>query len=103
AIAIDYADGLRCFRQLSVNPPSANDITLFAVVRNLLDKAWTRRVRLRHVRITCTKPVEPQAQMALFAENRAATEKREAVIGAVDRVRQRFGPGAIHMGRAMAS
>ncbi|MGM0453924.1 MAG: DNA polymerase Y family protein, partial [Thermodesulfobacteriota bacterium] len=33
AIAIDYADGLRCFRQLSVNPPSANDITLFAVVR----------------------------------------------------------------------
>ncbi len=99
AIAIDYADGMRCFRQLAVYPPSANDITLFATARSLLEKAWIRRVRLRHVRITCKKPVEPQAQMALFAEERAVTEKRDAVIGAVDHIRQRFGPGAIHMGR----
>lgn len=102
-ITIDYADGLRCFRQLAVTPPSANDITLFEVSRALLEKAWTRRVRLRHVRLTCLKPVHPQAQMDLFSETRAITEKREAVIGAVDHIRSRFGEGAISMGRMLAS
>lgn len=101
AIAIDYADGLRCFRRLALRPPSANDITLFEVSRSLLDKAWTRRVRLRHVRLTCVQPVHPEAQMELFPENPADREKRDAVIGAIDHIRHRFGRDAIHMGRAM--
>ncbi len=100
-ISIDYADGLRCFRQLAVSPPSANDITLFEVSRRLLDKAWTRRVRLRHVRLTCPKPVHPQAQMELFSESRAVKQKREMVIDAVDRIRQRFGERAVQMGRTL--
>lgn len=103
ALTIDYADGLRCFRQLSVQPPSANDITLFAVSRSLLDKAWTRRVRLRHVRLTCAKPVHPQSQMELFSDAEPVARKNDALIGAVDRIRERFGDGAIRMGRAMAS
>ena len=102
-LTIDYADGLRCFRQLAVTPPSANDITLFSVARALLEKAWTRRIRLRHVRLTCPKPVHPQAQMDLFSESQAVTEKREAVIGAVDQIRDRFGEGALQMGRVLAS
>ncbi|MFP4533632.1 MAG: hypothetical protein ACLFNS_13195 [Desulfobacterales bacterium] len=102
-ITIDYADGLRCFRQLALTPPSANDITLFAVARALLEKAWIRRVRLRLVRLTCPKPVHPQAQMDLFSEAHAVKEKREAVIGAVDHIRNRFGQGSIQMGRVLAS
>jgi len=100
-IAIDYTDGLRCFRQLAVRPPSANDITLFGVSRSLLDKAWTRRLRLRHVRLACVKSVHPEAQMELFPQNPADREKRDAVIGAIDHIRDRFGRDAIHMGRAM--
>ncbi|MBS3733029.1 MAG: hypothetical protein KGY42_08985 [Desulfobacterales bacterium] len=102
AIAIDYADGLRCFRQLGVQPPSADDITLFEVCRALLDKAWVRRVRLRRICVICAKPVAPQVQMELFSGNQAVREKRDAVIHAVDRVRQRFGAGAVSMGRTMA-
>ena len=98
-IAIDYADGLRCFRQLAVRPPSANDITLFKVSQSLLKKAWLRRIRLRHMRLSCPTPVQPQAQMAIFSEVQAATEKRDAVIGAVDHIRQRFGEKAVQMGR----
>ncbi len=102
SIMIDYADGLRCFRQLSVSPPSANDITLFETAQMLLDKAWTRRVRLRHVCLTCVKPVHYQAQMELFSETAPVVQKREAVIGAVDHIRNRFGNGAISMGRTLA-
>ncbi|MDZ7833389.1 MAG: hypothetical protein U5L07_16720 [Desulfobacterales bacterium] len=102
-ITIDYADGLRCFRQLAVTPPSANDITLFETAQSLLYKAWIRRVRLRHVRLTCPKPVHPQAQMDLFSEAPAVKEKREAVIGAMDDIRERFGKEAINIGRMLAS
>ncbi|MFP3980611.1 MAG: hypothetical protein ACLFUY_04395 [Desulfobacterales bacterium] len=102
ALAIDYADGLRCFRQLGVQPPCADDVTLFEVCRALLDKAWVRRVRLRRFCVTCARPVCTQVQMELFSENQAVREKRDAVIHAVDRIRQRFGAGAVCMGQTMA-
>jgi DNA polymerase-4 len=102
-IAIDYADGLRVFRRLSVRPPSANDITLFETARALLEKAWTRRVRIRHVRLVCSRPVAQQAQMELFAEARRERERRDAVIHAVDRIRDRFGESAVRLGRTAAS
>jgi DNA polymerase IV len=102
AIWLDYADGLRCCRQLAVRPPSANDITLFEVFRSLLYKAWTRRVRVRRIRLTCARPVHPQAQLELFSETEPVIRKREAVIDAVDHIRHRFGQSAIRMGRALA-
>jgi DNA polymerase-4 len=100
-LTMDYADGLRCFRRLSLRPPSANDFTLFETARALLDKAWTRRVRLRRLRLTCPKPVAPQAQMTLFPQPQESSENREAVIHAVDRIRERFGPEAVRMGRML--
>ncbi|MFW5901568.1 MAG: hypothetical protein ACOCTS_00860, partial [Thermodesulfobacteriota bacterium] len=66
-----------------------------------LDKAWTRRVRLRRLRLTCPKPVAPQAQMMLFPQSQEGSENREAVIHAVDRIRERFGQEAVRMGRML--
>lgn len=100
-IVLDYADGLRRFRQAAVRPPSANDITLFDTARTLLHAAWTRRVRLRHLRLTCVRPVHHQSQLELFAETEPVEEKRAALIGALDHIRERFGKDAIHMGRVL--
>ncbi|MFO7840100.1 MAG: hypothetical protein R6X08_11470 [Desulfosalsimonadaceae bacterium] len=102
-MVLDYADGQRCFRQLSVRPPSANDFFLFPVARSLLEKAWRRRVRLRRLCLVCIKPVAPDTQMALFRQDQTGEKQREAAIHAVDSIRERFGGGAIRMGRALAS
>jgi DNA polymerase-4 len=102
-MVLDYADGMRVFRRLSVSPPSANDITLFETAKTLLEKAWTRRVRLRHAALSCEKPVAGQAQMPLFPENQEGFQKRDAVIQAVDHIRERFGSATVCMGRAVAS
>jgi DNA polymerase IV len=101
AIMLDHSDGVRRFRQMSVRPPSANDIMLFKTALSVLYMAWTRRVRVRHIRLICAKPVFPPAQMELFPD--PAVPKQDALIAAMDRIRERFGQDMIHMGRALAS
>jgi DNA polymerase-4 len=101
AMMLDHSDGIRRFRQLSVKPPTANDILLFNTARSILYMAWTRRVRVRHIRLICSKPIFPPAQMELFPD--PAIPKQDALIAAMDRIRKRFGRDIVHMGRALAS
>ena len=101
AMRIDYADGVRCIRQMKVNPPTANDILLFTTARSLLHLAWTRRVRVRRFRLTCEKPVFPPAQLDLFPD--PVRHRQEKLVAAMDRIRNRFGREMICMGRALAS
>jgi len=101
AIVLDHSDGVRRVRQMNVSPPSANDLSLFKTARSVLAMAWTRRVRLRHIRLVCENPVFPPAQMDLFPD--PVLQKQERLIFAMDRIRDRFGGDMIHMGRALAS
>ncbi len=99
AVTLDYSDGGRCVRQAAVRPATANDWTLFDPARQALLRAWTRRVRVRHLRLVCDRLVFPPAQLALFGEERRHTQKRDRLIGAVDAVRHRFGRDAVTIGR----
>jgi DNA polymerase-4 len=101
SILLDHSDGVRCIRQMKVNPPSANDILLFKTARSLLRLALIRRVRVRHMRLICEKPVFPPAQLDLFPD--PVRHQQEKLIAAMDRIRDRFGREIIRMGRAMAS
>lgn len=100
SMGVDYADGMCCYRRLSVCPPSAADIDLFETARALLRMAWTRRVRLRHVYLSCPKPVPFQRQRMLF-ESAENAEKNYALARAVDGIRNRFGWNAVRMGRTL--
>jgi DNA polymerase-4 len=100
-IMLDYSDGARCVRQALAESATANDLTLFDVARRTLMRAWTRRVRVRHMRLTCDRLIFPQAQVELFAGERTQREKRDRCIAAMDRIRDRFGHDAVRMGRTM--
>jgi DNA polymerase-4 len=101
AVVLDHSDGVRRVRQMKVNPPSANDISLFKTARSILYTAWTRRVRLRHIRLICENPVFPPAQLDLFPD--PVLQNNEVLIAAMDRIRHRFGKDMIQMGRSFAS
>ncbi len=101
AVFLDHADGVRCIRQTAARPATANDITLFATARKAFLLAWTRRVRVRHLRLVCDRLVFPPAQMELFAEDGRLAEKRAHLIGAVDTIRHRFGGDALRIGRTL--
>lgn len=101
AVALDYADGVRCIRPVAVRPASANDIILFAAARQALQLAWARRVRVRHLRLVCDRLVFPPAQLALFGDDRKHAERCDRLIDAVDAVRRRFGREAVTVGRTV--
>ena len=76
-IVLDYSDGVRRIRQSAAKPATANDLTLFKLAGNALSLAWTRRVRIRHMRLICDRLVFPPAQLALFPESQRTKEKQD--------------------------
>jgi DNA polymerase-4 len=103
AVILDYSDGMRCARQLAAKPATANDLTLFELARRTLGLAWTRRIRIRHVRLICDRLVFPPAQLELFPAEQEQKEQRNNLISAIDRIRSRFGHDALQVGRTMAA
>jgi len=103
AIVLDYSDGMRRARQVAVRPATANDLTLFELACRTLRLAWTRRVRIRHMRLVCDRLIFPPAQLQLFAADQKANEKRCGLITAIDAVRHRFGTEALRLGRTLAA
>jgi len=103
AIILDYSDGMRRARQMAARPATANDLSLFELARHLLQLAWMRRVRIRHMRLICDRLVFPPAQLELFAADQKAGKKRCSLVTAIDSIRHRFGNEAIRMGRVLAA
>jgi len=100
-VVLDYSDGKRAVRQASVRPPSADDFSLFAPARLALKRAWTRRVRVRHIQLICDRLGPPPAQLSLFVESRSEEKKRENLMAALDTIRSRFGADALRLGRTI--
>ncbi|MCP4715323.1 MAG: hypothetical protein GY868_09415 [Deltaproteobacteria bacterium] len=97
-ILIDYSDGRRVARQASAKPALNNDFYLFPVAALALKRAWTRRVRIRHLRLMCDRLIPPPAQMELFPECQKEKQQHEKLINTIDSIRSRFGETAICRG-----
>ena len=102
-IVLDYSDGKRRVRQKRLQPARADDLALFQQARAIFWSAGSRRVRIRHLRLMCDRLTFPPAQMALFDQERRHTETRTRLTAAMDQIRQRFGPGAVQVGKALAA
>jgi len=100
---LDYSDGVRLSRQATAPVPTANDRRLFALARQALALAWCRRVRLRHLRLRGDRLRFPPAQLELFTDPDAGPAPEERLVDALDRIRGRFGRGAIQVGRTLAA
>jgi DNA polymerase-4 len=106
ALVLDYSDGGRITRQRSHPQGTANDFLIFDLSRAALASAWTRRVRLRHLRLVCDRLVFPPAQMELPLTPDAAQARRrkeDSLVSALDRIRQRHGAGLVRLGRSLAA
>jgi DNA polymerase IV len=103
SIVLDYSDGVRHIRYVRTRPASANDFTLFQSAQDALKRIWTRRVRIRHIRLIFDKLVFPPAQRGLFPAEFREMERRTDLMAAIDNVRSRFGHKAVQMGRVLAA
>lgn len=102
-LSVDYSDGRRCTRQRRVQPATANEIALFPLARQTLHLAWSRRVRMRHLRLIVDRLAYPPAQMPLFDTDRQTTERQDYLVAVMDQVRDRFGTSAVRMGKSLVA
>ena len=100
-IILDYSDGGRIARQAMAKPATANDFRLFTVAKLALKRAWTRRVRIRHIHLICDRLAYPSAQLELFPEYEKENKVRDKLVTALDLIRRRFGSNAIRVGRTL--
>ncbi|RJQ62082.1 MAG: hypothetical protein C4530_05305 [Desulfobacteraceae bacterium] len=100
-LVLDYSDGIRHRGYAAAAPATANDITLFDLAQPALIRIWTRRIRIRHMRLILDRLIFPPAQMELFPAVRMESEKRVRVVAAMEAVRHRFGNDTVRMGRMM--
>jgi DNA polymerase-4 len=106
AVMVSYSDGARMIHQRAFPPGTANDFLLFDLARAALALAWTRRVRLRHLRLFCDRLIYPPAQMELpFLLDPAQAKHRrtDRLLAALDQIRKRHGPDLIRVGRTLTA
>ncbi len=97
---LSYTDGIQSRACRTMQTPTANDMVLYKTAIRLLNQAQTRRVGIRHLALTCRKPVPAITQLLLFEES-AREQKQLTVLTAMDSIRKRFGSGAVQAASAL--
>jgi DNA polymerase-4 len=93
-LILSYSDGLQSDSQCRLPTPTDCDMTLFKQCMGLLDKTWTRRVRVRHLRLICQKQPARRIQTRLF-EKPSPVVHQKKLMATMDRIKEKFGRQAI--------
>ncbi|MFO8058035.1 MAG: DNA polymerase IV [bacterium] len=97
-VEILYTDHVRACRQARLSIPTNLDREIFDEAARLLERAWTRRTRLRCIALEAGDLVHGPVQLGLFDQNH---EKDRNLCAALDAVRERFGEKALRTGRTI--
>jgi DNA polymerase-4 len=97
-VKLRYSDFQTISRSRTI-APTDDDVTIFRTARGLLAKAFSRRVRIRllGVKLSSLAPKDPQGSLFISAED----ARRTRLSRSADRVRQKFGADALHLGAAL--
>jgi len=95
---IRHADGVDVTRRMKLPQPTVTDRLLFPSIQGLYLKCSARRHRVRYLSLTFTDLILPTQQMMLF-DLPSENPKEEALVTALDRIRQQYGMMAVGWGR----
>jgi DNA polymerase IV len=86
-LTITYSDGSRGKEQCRLRTPLNGDLSLYDLYKKLLDKTFTRRIRLSSMMIDLCDLTYPYGQLDLFDNN----EKEEHLMASLDAIRKNYG------------
>ncbi len=101
-LRIVYSDGATVTRQASRRIGTADDFVLRDMALLVLQRAWTRRTRLRSCFLVCDRLHRHSPQLSLFAAPSVERAGNGNVLGAMDQIRSRFGARSIRAGSTVA-
>jgi DNA polymerase-4 len=90
-LSLVYADGGQVTRSISLQIPVRGDLSLFEQCALLLQKIFTRRVRISELTAEFNELTFPYGQADLFIDN----QREESLMTAIDSIRGSFGEKAI--------
>jgi DNA polymerase IV len=100
-LTIRYSDQDEVTRQTRFSGSSMTDLDLYTALEQLFFKACQRRTAVRFMRIWFKDLSLPSPQLSLFSFILRDEGKMVTVTQALDRIRGRYGDGAIGFGRAL--
>ena len=96
-LQLDFSDGTSVSRQASVRRGVSDDRSLNRLALLALERALTRRTRVRNCRLTGDRLHPRSTQMPLFSA--PGDGDREAkLLAAMDQIRRKFGQESVRMG-----
>ncbi|MGC4049462.1 MAG: hypothetical protein QM757_08125 [Paludibaculum sp.] len=98
ALEVRYTDHEESRKSLELAEPTALESETFALLPGLLEGAWTRRVRLRALRLKAGRVYRPSPQMDLFAPDSTRREHDLKLAAIVDRLRREHGASIVRRG-----
>ena len=101
AVKIVYSDGSTVVRQFSRKRGSNDDTLLFDMAFQALQRARTRRTRLRSCYCTYDRVHRQSSQLALFSPPTGFGVRRTNLLSAMDEIRNRFGHNALQAGSTL--
>ncbi|MDY6878808.1 MAG: DNA polymerase IV [Thermodesulfobacteriota bacterium] len=99
-LLVRYADQVETSRQIKLSCRSLWDVDLLMPIKDLFLKICTRRTGVRFMRVWFQDFSCETSQLSLFHTLEPDQERRTMMIKALDRIRERYGEGAIRYGRA---
>lgn len=93
-IVLSYSDGIQNSARRKFNPAVSCDMTLFKKCDALLEKAWKRRIRIRHLCLVCEESAPKPDQTEMFFSD-TKENRRKRLSGALDKIKSKFGKRAV--------
>jgi len=100
-LKLRYSDFQTLTRRTTLAAPTCDDRTIFEAARRSLERAATRRVRIRLLGIQASGLTDAQWQLDLFEHERQSAD--EALARAIDRIKGRYGFDAILRARSFVA
>ncbi|MBE0596793.1 MAG: DNA polymerase IV, partial [Desulfuromonadales bacterium] len=90
-LTIGYEDGVSTERSHSFPAGEDRDRQLLAAAESLFLRACERRVRVKRLRLACTRLIPARRQLDLFATADAESERQDRLQEALDLLREKHG------------
>jgi DNA polymerase-4 len=97
-LELRYTDRAESRKTLDLAEPASLEGDVFHLLPQLLEGAWTRRVRLRAMTLRAGRIYRPAPQMDLFAPEAPRREKDAKLAAVVDALRRLHGSAAVRRG-----
>lgn len=98
-----YTDHEESRRNYDFSEPVSLDTEAFSALPQLLETAWSRRVRLRALVLKAGRVYRPTAQLDLFAPATPRREYNAKLASTIDLLRRLHGPSAVVRGYELES